>query len=449
MKCPSCGTDYVPSEESTSKIASETGFDPSVLQSSKEASLGSAILTRETEKKSQEAPPSLEPQTSPEKKTGFRRSEWILLGAIVVLALAVGGYFLLKNGHPASGQAGAMSFGGPCPSLGLGNEFERIVALPNGPQGLAWTGDGFLVCRPQNPWGFLRAKCQGGFQDEVLKDSRKGQKINFWCVAFNEKEVVSYTDGNWVAASAPQVFILHDPKTLQIIKYYPAPPMIGGLTWDGTYYWGATRKNSPADSGPSYLYKLDAQFTEIQKWEMPISGCQGLAWVNDLLFWTDFHENKIVLFRFEKDGPKRVSDYRDFANNITGIAYDGRDLWVSEFSAPKLRMLPTRLTSAWLRGDFRVTHCRVLRLAQVLLLFSAGDPTALKVLGDHWMTKKPTAEEFHATAQALDSLGVRDPLINCLKIIRQMPIYAPLHEVIQKELTQWPEKAAVSDVSRP
>lgn len=367
---------------------------------------------------------------------------YILLAILAAAGVLV--YFLLLRGSSGSpGQAfgrsgtSASAFTGPCPSLGAGDEFERLFPVPGEPQGLAWGDGAFLVGNRVSPWGFVRIECDGDTRKVTVKSPTSEQTLNVWCLCFNGLEYVSAADGRWVGATTPDAFLVHDPKSLKILRHFPAPPKIGGLTWDGEYYWAATRKNTKDEEGKAYLYKLDARFNEVQKWESPVVGCQGLCWAQGLLFWADVFTDQIVIFKIEEDRLVKVHAYKDATNYLSGIAFDGSDLWVTEYQMNRLRMLPRRLTSGWFAGDFRVPHFQACRVARVLLAFDQGAPEALQALRDHWEKTTPSAQELHVMCDALDSLGVRGPMVKAIDAVLMSTTHQELREALAREREYW------------
>ena len=386
-------------------------------------------------------PPAAEQILEETTKAASGKGLYFLLGFVALITL-VGLFWVFQPDPDAMGASGGMSspsggYGGVCPSLGRGDEFGRVVRLRGEPQGLAWGGGEFLSGNRIKPWGFLRLSCNGRMDRVQVKDPVQGQVINFWCLTFNGREYVTYTDGRWVQSPAPEAFIVHEARDLGIVGHFPAPPRIGGLAWDGTAYWAATRKNSFDEAGESWLYKMDERFNVVQKWPAPLSGCQGLSWANGILFWADFFAGEIVLFRVEGDRLVRLHGYRDAEKDLSGIVFDGENLWMSEIRTRRLRMLPARLTRAWFMGDYRVADFSACVAARVLLAYDAGDEKALGEILSLASRTEPDAQKLRTLCDALDSLGVRDPMMNAMEAILADPVQVRWHPLVLGERARW------------
>jgi hypothetical protein len=384
-------------------------------------------------------PPASEQILQETVRASSGRGLYILLGIVAffivgwlvwVLSTGSTGGVVRRSGPGAS-------HGGLCPDLGTGDEFERVVPVPGEPQGLAWNGSEFLYGNRVKPWGFVRLTCDGRITPIPVKDPLQGQTINFWCLVFNGTEYVSYTDGRWVQSSSPDAFIVHDPSGLAILRHFPAPPKIGGLAWDGTNYWAGTRKNTQEEAGESWLYQLDDRFNVVQRWEAPVSGCQGLCWVNGTLYWVDVFTDQIVLLRPDGDRLVKLHAYEDATNYLSGIVFDGESLWVSEYQTNRLRMLPKRLTDAWFAGDYRVSNYMACKIARVLLAYESGNEAAFNTIMAYAGKGIPSPEELHVVCDALDSLGVRGPMVAAMDAVLANPGLANLHSVVSAEREKW------------
>jgi hypothetical protein len=78
----------------------------------------------------------------------------------------------------------------------------------------------------------------------------------------------------------------------------------------------------------------------------------------------------------------------------------------------------------------------------VLQAFDAGNKDALTTLVGHWSRKPPEASEISEMTQALDSLGVRGPMLKAMDAILLDPQQAALHEVIKAERDKWSDAPA-------
>ncbi len=144
------------------------------------------------------------------------------------------------------------------------------------------------------------------------------------------------------------VFAVHNQKTLAVISHHKAPELIDGLAWYGTGYWAATRRNT-ADSGePAYLYRLDHDFNVISKSEPPDIGCQGLAWDGNYLWFVDVFSDKIHILDVNGESPEIVYSYQTPFDYLSGIGFDGKNIWVSEYGQNRLHRLKRALVAQWI-----------------------------------------------------------------------------------------------------
>lgn len=279
----------------------------------------------------------------------------------VVIALLLGGlvvgcywYFLIRpRMQRISGE-----FEQPAPSrldtLDLQNnpdsDFDQTIALPADPIGVGAHGDEFVLGNRAEPFGFLRVHRASSDRFEAqtvpVIESGYGQKIGLDTVTWNGKEYVGCTTAEWFQRKG-KVFTVHDPKTLAVQKYYPAPDLIGGVAWDGEGYWAATRRNTADSSEPAFLYHLDADFRVINKYDPPDVGCQGLAWDGKFLWFVDVFSGSIHVLDVAQEPPRTVKTYSTSFQYLSGVAFDGKAIWISEYGDKRLHRLKPELRAEW------------------------------------------------------------------------------------------------------
>lgn len=451
VECDSCGVIFAKWEALHSAANAPVSGDPASAPSPADPG---------TEKGVPIPPDGLPPDETPtsEKiidetvKAASGKGLYVLIG-LLALTIVGGGIWLFSGPPPggagSSASSGSVSFGGPCPGLGRGDEFEREVPVPGEPQGLAW-GDGeFVFGNRVKPWGFVRVGCDGSTRRVPVLDPIQKQNVNFWCLTYNGAEYVSVTDGRWVGAASPDAFLVHDPQSLEILRHFPAPPKIGGLAWDGSNYWAGTRKNTAEEAGESWLYKLDDRFNIVQQWPAPLGGCQGLCWANGILFWVDVFTEQVVLYRVEGSNLVKLHALEDASPLLSGIVFDGDSLWFSEYQKNRLRMIPKRVTDAWFAGDYRVGYLQIARIARQLRAFEQGDSRALDTILSLKSRGIPNAEEIHRACNALDSLGMRPALLKAIDAILADPAQADLHPLLAAEKARWTEGGVLPAVTAP
>jgi hypothetical protein len=214
------------------------------------------------------------------------------------------------------------------------------------------------VREPKDPWGFLRVVALGNNEFEISQipifEPHYNQKVSFSTVAWNGSDYIGYADGAWFQSPNKNVFTVHNSRSLKLLSHHPATELLGGLAWDGEFYWAATRKNTQDSAESAYLYKLDSDFKEIARYDPPSVGCQGLAWDGSKLWSVDVFTDNIYLIDIQQDPPRSVHTYQTRFNYLSGIAYDGSHIWVTEYDDNQAHRLNHSLRVAWLKGNTQV-----------------------------------------------------------------------------------------------
>lgn len=232
-----------------------------------------------------------------------------------------------------------------------GSDFDLQFDLPGDPLGVAGKEGDLLIGNRIDPWGFLRLTRLGASQYQVQKilvtDPYYDQKVGFTTVTWNGDNFIAYTEGSWFRASTKNVFTVHDPATLRVVKHYPAPELIGGLAWDGNGYWAATRRNTEDSREPAFLYRFNQQFEEIDRMEPPGIGCQGLAWDGSYLWFVDVFSDTIYKLDAGTRPARVIHTYNTRFQYLSGVAFDGQTLWITEYDGKKLRRMNAKMMAAW------------------------------------------------------------------------------------------------------
>ncbi len=290
-------------------------------------------------------------------KSGLMRIHWSILIGLVVGALLTGGYWYFKIHPRLKSISGEFEQPQPTPMQTLqvqedpAADFDLTLNLPGSPIGIASNKSELILCNRTDPWGFLRLRSQDPQNYQAQKvtviEPYYGQKMGFQTVTWNGKSYVSYTYASYLQLGKGMVFSIHHPVTLTVISHHKAPEFIGGLAWDGTGYWAATRRDT-ADSGdPAYLYRLDGDFNVISKNEPPDVGCQGLAWDGNNLWFVDVFSDKIYVLDVYGEKPEVVYSYHTSFNYLSGIGFDGENIWISEYDYRRLHRLKPSLFALW------------------------------------------------------------------------------------------------------
>ncbi len=222
--------------------------------------------------------------------------------------------------------------------------FDKKVSLPAEPMGFAFGKGEYILGNRKDPWGFIRmipAEDEDSFElmTVPVHETNYMQRMSFNAVAWNGTQYISVTDGAWFNSASKNVFCKHDPASLKILSTVPAPDQLGCLAFDGSGYWAATRSNTLDSGEPVFLYRMDADLREISRHEAPAKGCQGLAWDGQFLWFVDVFNDSIYVLDIAGEQPVGVHRIPTNFSYLSGIAFDGRNIWVSEYEKHQIHRL--------------------------------------------------------------------------------------------------------------
>jgi hypothetical protein len=373
------------------------------------------------------------PEPEPEAVTERIRTPAFIFGILaallVVLIIALGVRTFISGVGKAVQMKGAAKSGGSAdpagarlPSTNPRSDFDQILDCSGDPLGLAWGNGAFVVGNRTSPWGFLRFKPaeSGAWASESVQviEPVYQQQVAFRAVTWNGKKYVGYTDGAYFDRSYKNVFTLHDPGSLKVDDYFPAPELIGGLAWDGSGYWAATRRNTEDSREPAFLYHLDQHFNVLGRYDPPAVGCQGLAWDGQRLWWVDVFTNRVYLLRTDGPKPEVVHSYQTDLGYLSGIAFDGSSIWVAEYGDKKLRRLNPKLHVMWANGQYRIAHYQ--QAATMLETSAPADITGMSV--DELVREiKANPGRSRGAIEQLDKMGARDKAVAALQETLRSP----------------------------
>ena len=237
-------------------------------------------------------------------------------------------------------------------------QYEQAIKLPGSPVGLAWNGSGFLAANRDKNSGFLRVSrdSAGATQARLVSmvDPKTGEAMAFPGVAWNGTNYISMAARHSQLTGREEIFTLHDSNNLSIVKEFVAPPSIGCITWDGTQYWAGTHIDLGAGNDSGTLYQLDKDFNVLAQYDVPMKGCRGMAWDGYRLLWADDMTSTLNLISLASGKPEVVHSYQTAAAGLTGVAYDGQNVWIAESGKKQIRLLDPRLEQQWLIGDYSI-----------------------------------------------------------------------------------------------
>jgi hypothetical protein len=237
-------------------------------------------------------------------------------------------------------------------------QYQAPIVLPGRPAGLAWDGDGFVSANSDSDMGFLRVSRDSNNVTQTtlvpVVDPKTGNSMGFPGIAWNGTNFVSMAARRSRLAGREEIFTLHDPNDLSIVKEYVAPQGVGCIVWDGSQYWAGTHVELGTVKETGVLYQLDKDFKVLAQYDMPMKGCRGIAWDGYRLLWADDLSNSLHLISLSSSTPEVVHAYQTAATGLSGVAYDGNNIWIAESGRKEIRKLDPRLQQQWLIGDYSI-----------------------------------------------------------------------------------------------
>lgn len=228
-------------------------------------------------------------------------------------------------------------------------DFDLAFELPGRPQGAASDGRELIVASGSDPWGALRITQRGdqySWQNVPIIETRYGQKTSLNTLTWNGRNYVGYTTGAWFGEKG-DVFTIHDRKTLRVLETRPAPPLLGGLAWDGTHYWASTRKNTQDAKEEAFFYRLDPELRVVATSEPPGIGCQGLAWDGQRLWYVDVFSDSIKVLDVSAGEPRVIHSVPTPLNYLSGVVFHRNAVWVMDYGENRLHRLRNSTRRAW------------------------------------------------------------------------------------------------------
>lgn len=285
-------------------------------------------------------------------------------------------------------------------------EFDLRIDLPGSPAGVASNGREIVVANRQDPWGFirLRPKKERFVAEQVpLIEPRYSQKMQVHTLTWNGENYVGLASGAWFGVKDKDVFTIHDPATLQVVRHVAAPPLIGCIAWDGTSYWASTRKNTMDAKEEVFLYRMDRSFNVLATYDPPAVGCQGLMWDGSRLWFADVFNDSIYLLDVAAGVPRLHHKAALNLNYLSGIVLHDGAVWVGEYDAHDLHRVnaPTRLAWSGATGGQQPSTA----VASMVSARTEGpDEAALRqqLRSDHWAERMRADMELDRRGAPID-----------------------------------------------
>ena len=197
-----------------------------------------------------------------------------------------------------------------------------------------------------------------------------------------------------------------------------------------------------------YLYQIDEQFNVIGTFPSLGVGCQGLEWDGQYLWAVDVFSDAIDIYELKADGARRIHSYVTDFDYLSGITYDGEDIWVTEYGSNRLYRLDSRLRKLWEDGNFAVRHHEMFRGIRYIKQFAEGDEPLSKLIAPI-KNKKVGLAELPYLVDWLVAYGVKEELRVFLQALVDSDEEDGLRQFASRELDRLEEgKTAIEVYAR-
>jgi hypothetical protein len=232
-------------------------------------------------------------------------------------------------------------------------EFDLEIDLQARPSGLAWNEKEFVVGN-RDAGTFIRVTQKG--DQYVLREQSIGRVAPF---AWNGNQLIGFSESGLLQSFKKYQFTVHEGATLNLDHQNRAPELIGGVAWDGSGYWAASRKENEADR--AFIYRLDPEFKLVNKLVAPSSRCRGLAWDGAHLWFLDDNDRKIYILNVMGIQARALHSLELPLKSARGIAFDGRSIWVADHDRGRLFRIASDLSAQWTQEQLNSTRSKGLR----------------------------------------------------------------------------------------
>jgi hypothetical protein len=218
-------------------------------------------------------------------------------------------------------------------------EFDLEIDLDARPSGLVWNEKEF-VAGNNDAGTFIRVRHTG--DQFVLREQSVARTAP---MTWNGNQLIGFTESGLLQSFKKYQFTVHAGATLNLEHQNAAPEPIGGVAWDGSGYWAATRKENEADRG--FIFRLDPDFKLVNKLVAPSSRCRGLAWDGTYLWFLDDNDDKVYILDVMGIQARVLGSYELPLDSARGIAFDGRSIWIADHDLGRLLRMNSDLSARW------------------------------------------------------------------------------------------------------
>ena len=218
--------------------------------------------------------------------------------------------------------------------------FDLSIDVQGRPSSLA-TNEKEFVLGNQDTGSFIRVS-----RTENQYSIRQQRVGGMSPLAWNGQEFVGYRESGFFQSFKKYFFTTHDSGSLNVRNQFPAPERIGGIAWDGSGYWAASRKENDADRG--FIYRLDRNLKVVNKMVAPSSDCRGLAWDGNHLWFLNGNKRMIQVLDVKGIQAKTVGAFDIPLKRPSGIAFDGSAIWIADYGERRLMRLNPETMAKWM-----------------------------------------------------------------------------------------------------
>ena len=182
----------------------------------------------------------------------------------------------------------------------------------------------------------------------------------------------------------------------------------------------------------------------IEKFDPPAVGCQGLAWDGQHLWWVDVFTDELIILDTGGLSPKTIHRYETDFKYLSGIVYDGTDIWVAEYGDNRLYRLDRRLLVLWGEGNFVVRDSSLFKGIELVRAYGRGEVGLAKLL-EPIKSGKVESSEFPYYIDWLIIYDLETEVGQMLEEIVKQGTDTELVAVAKRELGRLEEEAGAAE----
>lgn len=222
-------------------------------------------------------------------------------------------------------------------------EFDLAIDLKARPAGITWSEKEFVIGNLETGT-FLRVVKSGN--QFTVRHQPAGKVVPF---TWNGEKLIGFSETGMFEAWKKYYYTIHEGATFNVRARISAPESLGGVAWDGSGYWAATRKQNENERG--FLYRLDTKLKQVNKLVAPSPTCGGLAWDGSQLWFLDDAAKKLYVLNVSGIQAKILDTFDLPLRSAGGVAFDGESIWIADRNAGRLFRLSSDLSARWITPE--------------------------------------------------------------------------------------------------